>query len=434
MSKQPSTKPIIPARRSADLLADLLAESESTLAKVERDLLEARTPSVCTLESLGDLYCERAVGHRRDNLQRGLLSYRLALRALDSSTADDEPGRETARISVKLSHAVLEWLRVCNSCFLPARPPSDRATTPHTQPGPFDIVRLAFFGSGRDRRARLFEDVFDVVRPAVLAAIARLDAGLAAYARHAAWVDDMRDARVYLTGWVSRGLLYEILYRDMESRRPAGGTAPREAGAADADTDVTDAGADADADAEADTEETDAGTDAGTDATDAGEASDHRKQAVWMETYLDECIRSLEIAFAVGDDSRPAIVLATGGEAAGPEGARESDGTGAHRDVIARCHHRLIGMEKARAAIALSRAYCALPQCSAVVLERARRTIRGIGSLLASLSESDRDLQAGGLFVQGDVHGVDELRAEGDAVLQMLKGSASVSSSRCTVS
>lgn len=73
---------------------------------------------------------------------------------------------------------------------------------------------------------------------------------------------------------------------------------------------------------------------------------------------------------------------------------------------------------------------------SSGALDRVRRTIRGVGSLLAGSEEVEEGLGTRGdtLFEKGPRQLIEVLRCEVDAVWLVLNGSSAVTSSICTLS
>lgn len=238
--------------------------------------------SVSALESLGDLYLKRGVGHRQDNLQRAVLAFRRALRGTSRASC------AAARLSLKLAHAlhnrldahdgmlfaseesndIVDWRRgtldihfLFSRADIPSGPVCFRkkknTTDGNNDDDDEDDGNDDGDDDGCDRGSvkdgvededededeeeeededededeggdRRGDDAQRVARAALRLALERVDAGLKAYTHAPWWCANEDDAYAYVTGWLVRGLLHEALYRNLDPRASEKG-APRRA-------------------------------------------------------------------------------------------------------------------------------------------------------------------------------------------------------------
>lgn len=131
---------------------------------------------------MGDVYTARHLGFRADNLQRALLCFRSARRLAAPG------GRDAARLAIKMGRVMFDL------CDIPL------------------TVKVKVKGKVKERRGlKLAEHV----KKRITDALAMIDDGLEAYTNRPEWCDRPRDARAYVSAFVSRGLVFDALYRSL---------------------------------------------------------------------------------------------------------------------------------------------------------------------------------------------------------------------------
>lgn len=143
-------------------------QAERALAAIEAQI--RRHPSNSLLEALADAYLSRPIGHRLDNLNRALATYRITAR----SPPPINPALHRARLSAKLASTIFLRLRATTSLHA--------STSLH------------------------------IVRVHLRTAINAVETAIHTYEQLNGWHSDQSEYQVYLHALLCRGLVYDSMY------------------------------------------------------------------------------------------------------------------------------------------------------------------------------------------------------------------------------